>query len=169
MKRLLTGLVLGLVVGALFGYGLFRVLPDAMSGVLGYAFAAIVGVVIGLVAGKPIWAKGAGVEAGLKAGIGALLGCGLLLGLRYVPFHVPALADVPAEQLGRHVIGSLAAISTLLAVFYELDNSGGDDDATKHAPTRKRVSAPPGSKRVGAASPADEGDDEAAAPGKRKV
>ena len=168
LKRLLTGLVLGLVVGSIFGYALFRVAPDAMSGVLGYAFAALVGVVIGLVAGKPIWAKGAGVEAGLKAAIGAVLGCGLLLALRYVPLHVPALGEVPAAQLGRHLIGSLAAISTLLAVFYELDNSG-DDDSAKHAPTRKRVTSPPTPKRLGTASAEDDDASEPPAPSKRKA
>src|SRR5258708_26985803 len=109
LKRLLIGLAVGILVGGLAGYGLFQVLPSAMAGGLGYVFAAVVGVLVGLVAGKPIWAKGAAVEAGLKAGIGALLACAILFGLRFLSFHVPALAGIPEATLGRHAVGALAA------------------------------------------------------------
>ena len=139
LKRLGLGLAIGIVLGALLGYGLSQIPGSLMAGALGYVFAAVTGVVVGLVAGKPIWAKGAGVEAGLKAGIGALLSCALLFGLRFLSFSVPGMAGIASAPIGQHPVGALVAISTLLAVFYELDNSGGEEDIEKHAPTRKRV------------------------------
>lgn len=145
LKRLGFGLIIGVVLGGLLGYGLFQLIPSAMAGGLGYVFAAVTGVLVGLVAGKPIWAKGAAVEAGLKAGIGAALACGILFGIRFLGFSLPEIAGIPSKAIGYHAIGSLLAISTVLAVFYELDNSGDEED--KNAPTRKRVSVPPGGKK----------------------
>lgn len=164
LKRLLLGLVIGLVLGGGIAYGLFKVLPDAMSGGLGYVFVAITGILVGLVAGKPIWAKGALIEAGLKATIGAALACGLLFGLRFLHLDIPSIADIPSGEIGRHAITSLAGIATLLAVFYELDNSGGgEDEDAKNAPTRQRVSQAPGKSRVD-----DLADEDDAAPAKSK-
>lgn len=163
LKRLLLGLVIGLVVGGGIAYGLFQLLPGAMAGGLGYVFAAVTGILVGLVAGKPIWAKGALIEAGLKATIGAALACGLLFGLRFLHVDIPAIADIPHEEIGRHAITSLASIATLLAVFYEIDNSGGDEADAKNAPTHQRVSQVPGKSRV-----ADIADEEDSAPAKSK-
>lgn len=128
LKRLLVGLVLGVVIGGLVGFGLFQLWGGAMAGVLGYAFAAATGVLVGLVAGKPIWAKGAQIEAGLKAFVGALLSMGILFGIRFLGVTIPEVAGIPAAEIGRHAVGSLVAIATVLAVFYELDNTGGDDE-----------------------------------------
>lgn len=144
LKRLLVGLVLGVVIGGLLGYGLFQVLPTVMTGVLGYAFAAATGVLVGLVAGKPIWAKGAQIEAGLKAFVGALLSMGILFGIRFIGLTIPAVAGIPAAELGHHAIASLMAISTVLAVFYEIDNTGGDEeegDKKRVAPEKARIAA----------------------------
>jgi hypothetical protein len=129
LKRLVVGLILGLVIGGLIGYGLFQVLPTVMGGVLGYAFAAATGVIVGLVAGKPIWAKGGAIEAGLKAFVGALLACGMLFGLRFLSLKIPALAGFPEAEIGRHPLASLMAISTLLALFYEADNTPEPEEA----------------------------------------
>ncbi len=160
LKRLLVGLVIGIVAGAALGFGLMQLLANPMSGALGYAFAAVTGVLVGLVAGKPIWAKGALVEAGLKAFIGALLACGLLFGLRFVPLTLPAIAGARAAQLGEHAFGALTVVATLLAVFYEVDNTGGDEPAVdKNAPTRKRVEGP-SSKRPGAAAELEAAEEE---------
>ena len=147
LKRLVFGLVIGILVGGAAGYGLFQVLPTAMAGGFGFVFAALVGVLVGLVAGKPIWAKGAAIEAGLKAIIGAALGCAILFGLRFLGFSVPAMAGIGEAVVGRHPVGSLLAIATVLAVFYEIDNSGGGEEQDKNAPTRKRVEGGPSSKK----------------------
>lgn len=133
LKRLLVGLLIGVVLGGLLGYGLFQVLPTAMAGILAYAFAAATGVLVGLVAGKPIWAKGAAVEAGLKAFVGALLAMGILFGIRFIGVTIPAMAEFPAAELGRHPLTALGAIAVLLSVFYELDNTGGDEEEAPKA------------------------------------
>jgi hypothetical protein len=146
LKRLVVGLILGILVGGLAGYGLFQVLPTAMATGFGYFFAAVVGVLVGLVAGKPIWAKGALIEASLKAVIGAALGCAILFGIRFLGFTIPAVAGIPAAEVGKHAVGSLLAVATLLAVFYEIDNSGGDDK-DENAPTRARVEGGAGDKK----------------------
>src|SRR5271170_1592032 len=88
LRRLLIGLVLGLVVGGLAAAGLVAGLHmtmfDAGTGgiVLAYIAAALTGVLTGLVAGKPIWASGAKIEAGLKAFFGALIAGGLMFAAR---------------------------------------------------------------------------------------
>ncbi len=159
LKRLVVGLVLGVLIGGLFGFGLAQASTSLMAGGLGYLLAAAVGVLTGLVAGKPIWAKGAQIEAGLKAFFGALLGAGILLGLRFVPLSLPGLAGIPAAELGRHAVASLAAVSTLLAIFYELDNTDAPAEEEK-----KRVDTSAGTKsRV-----ADEGLDDEAEPAAEK-
>jgi len=164
LKRLLVGIILGVVIGGLLGYGLFQLLPAAMAGLLGYAFAAATGVLVGLVAGKPIWAKGAQIEAGLKAFVGALLSMGILFGIRFVGLTIPAIADIPAAELGRHAIASLVSISTLLAIFYELDNNGSEGD---EASDKKRIAAPGDKTRI-AAGADDEALDEEEQPAAKK-
>ena len=60
---------------------------------MAYLGAALTGVLIGLVAGKPIWAKDAKIEAGMKAFVGALLATGLMYAARRfltMPFPVAA-------------------------------------------------------------------------------
>jgi hypothetical protein len=141
LRRLLVGLILGLLIGGFAGYGLLQVWPMAMAGALAYALAAAVAVFVALVAGKPIWAKGAIIEVGLKAVVGAALGAGLLFGLRFVPLSIPTLdlpvlGTVAGAQLGRHLFGALISVATLLSVFYELDN---DDTAEADAPKKARV------------------------------
>jgi hypothetical protein len=168
VKRLGIGLAIGIVLGGLLGYGLFQVLPWGMAGGLGYVFAAVTGILVGLVAGKPIWAKGAGVEAGLKAAIGAVLGCALLFGLRFLSFKVPTIADIPGDIVGRHPIGALLAISTALAVFYEIDTSGDEEQVDKNAPTRKRVEEG-GGKKLRAGVDGDEEERPAASKKKGKA
>jgi hypothetical protein len=167
LKRLLVGLVIGVVAGGALGFGLLQLLSDPMGGALGYAFAAITGVLVGLVAGKPIWAKGALVEAGLKAFVGALLACGLLLGLRYVPVELPGLAGATSAKLGYHAFGALMSVATLLSVFYEIDNTGGDEEEAKGGAAKKRV-AGPAPKGLGAAAELDELEDEELGGGKAR-
>jgi hypothetical protein len=160
LKRLVVGLLLGLVIGGLLGYGLFSVFPTAMGGILAYAFAAVTGVIVGLVAGKPIWAKEGAIEAGLKAFVGALLGCGILFGLRFLSFKVPAVAMFPAEEIGKHPLASLMAISTVLAMFYEIDN-----DAPKDEP-KARIAGP--KSRVATDDDASLGEEEEAPRAKKR-
>jgi hypothetical protein len=165
LKRLLLGLVIGVVLGGLGGVGL-AALGLSMAGVLGYVFAAVMGVLVGLVAGKPIWAKGALVEAGLKSTIGALLACGLLFGLRFAPITLPGFdlggVAIKSASIGTHTLGALISIATLLATFYEIDNDGPARDDTSKG-TRVATGA-----RVSTGESDDDGEESAATPAKKR-
>jgi hypothetical protein len=147
LRRLFIGLALGLVVGGLLAAGLVAGLKvetflGSGGGALAYAAASLTGIVTGLVAGRPIWASGAKVEAALKALFGALLGAGAMFALRrwaggWAPdLHViggggpAAVGDLPAA--------SLPMIAAGLGALFELDNTG-DVEAAGSAAARKRV------------------------------
>ncbi len=134
LGRLLIGIVKGLIVGSLLGFGLVK-LGMAMPGaVIAYLAAALTGVVIGLVAGKPIWAKDAKIEAGTKAIVGALLGVGLMAAAHNwlmipLPFTLGPLSPEGAT-FGGFSMTALAGIAALLGGFYEADNDAADEDGT---------------------------------------
>jgi hypothetical protein len=132
LGRLFIGILKGLVVGSLLGLGLVK-LGFAMPGALiAYLAAAVTGIVIGLVAGKPIWAKDAKIEAGTKAFVGALLGLGLLAAARIwllvpIPISLGSLAPEGAT-LGGFAITALAGIAALLGGFYDADNDATSEE-----------------------------------------
>ena len=64
LGRLITGILKGLVLGGLVGFGLVKLGMAVPAAWLAYVAAAITGVLIGLIAGKPIWAPDARIEAG---------------------------------------------------------------------------------------------------------
>jgi hypothetical protein len=157
LRRLLIGLILGVIVGGLAAAALVAGLhiplfaADAGGTALAYVAAAVTGVLTGLVAGKPIWASGAKIEAGLKAFFGALLAAGLLFALRRwvhfqpdMAFLMPGVSvdDVKNAAIGDVPALALPAVAAVLGGFFELDNTGGsDEDKSKsEAPaTKKRV------------------------------
>jgi hypothetical protein len=166
LRRLLIGFVLGLVVGALLATGLVLGLKvaifDSSAGIaFAYLAAALVGVLTGLVTGKPIWASNAKVEAGLKAVVGALLGAGAMFALRQwaggLVLDLSALGAGGPAAVGSLPAASLPLIAATLGAFFELDNTG-EPEAPKPA-ERKRI-AP--TRANGARKPAigdtDEGD-----------
>lgn len=171
IKRLIVGLLLGAVLGAVAAAVLVQglgVVSFEGHAVLPYLSAAAVGVLAGLVAGKPIWAADGRIEAGLKAFFGMLLALGGMFVLqRWV--HVPV--DLTALKAGEGTLGQLPAaslplIGAILAGFFELDNSvGGDkekDEAKGGTSAEKKL-------RVAASDAASDGeDDEAAEPAAAK-
>jgi len=130
LKRLFVGIVLGLVMGSLVaaivvkGLGLM-----VFSPLLAYLFAAATGVVVGLVAGKPIWAQGGQIEAGLKAGFGALASAGLMYAVRrWLQLDVDLSAfGAGAGSVGDLPAASLPLIAGALAGFYSADNTPEGD------------------------------------------
>jgi hypothetical protein len=153
LRRLFVGLVLGLVVGALVAAGIvaglgIRVFAGAGGAVLAYVAAAVTGVLTGLVAGKPIWASGAKVEAGLKAFFGALIAAGVMFALRQWAgswtIDLPAIGVNGATAIGDLPAASLPLLAAVLGGFFELDNTRqdeGDDKGAGAAKGRQRVSA----------------------------
>jgi hypothetical protein len=140
LGRLIVGIVKGLVVGGLIGFGLLQLGFAVLPAWLAYIAAAITGVVIGLIAGKPIWAKDARIEAGMKAVVGAFLGAGLMFAARkWLTMYLPTtllsqlgvMTKSDAITLGYFPITSLAAIAALLGGFYDADNTPEPEGAAK--------------------------------------
>lgn len=136
LGRLLIGIVKGLIVGGLVGFALAKLGFAAPGAVVAYLAAALSGVLVGLIAGKPIWAKDAKIEAGMKAFVGALLAAGLMyVARRWLTMPVPVpLGELGAGSESANTFGALAitsvpAITALLGGFYEADNTPGDDTA----------------------------------------
>jgi len=125
MKRF----ALGLIKGALLGAGIALILGKALGivtfvGLLGYALASATGVVVGLFAGKPFWAKGALIEVILKSGVGAVVAAAVLYGLRrWLPTAVD-LGPLGQGSLGELPAFALPLIAIMLGILFELDNTG---------------------------------------------
>ena len=153
LLRLLLGLLKGIVVGGLAGYGLAAAgfaLPAAW---MAYAAVAVVGCLMALIAGKPIWAKGARIEVGLKAAAGAAIACGLLfVARRWVNVDLPIdLSKIGIEAkgatLGSLSITSFAMVAALLGGFFDADHDpSADEEDVKGAPRagKKRIAADAG-------------------------
>jgi hypothetical protein len=155
LKRLLVGLVLGVVIGGVVAAavvkGLGVVSFTATGGALGgpalaYLAAIATGVLAGLVAGKPIWAKGAWIEVALKAFFGSLLAAGAMFALRKWGNVSVNLQALGSGTLGDLPATSLPIISTVLGIFYELDNTDAPEAEAEAkggaAAANKRVAAP---------------------------
>ncbi len=157
LRRLLIGLFLGVIVGGLAAAALVAGLhiplfaADTGGTVLAYLAAAVTGVLTGLVAGKPIWASGAKIEAGLKAFFGALIAAGLMFALRkWGNFQAPDVAflmpGADPDLVHKALVGdvpalALPAVAAVLGGFFELDNTGSADkgDAKDAPKSKKRV------------------------------
>jgi hypothetical protein len=121
---------------------------DTGGTVVAYLAAAVTGVLTGLVAGKPIWASGAKIEAGLKAFFGALIATGLMFALRkWGNLQAPDIAllmpNADPDLVHKALIGdvpalALPAVAAVLGGFFELDNT---NDGGEEKKTGKRVAA----------------------------
>jgi hypothetical protein len=142
LKRLTIGVFEGLMLGVLAALVSVKLLGlTSFGGLIAYACAVVVGVLVGLVAGKPIWARDAKIEAGLKAVVGGVLGGVALWALRrWGGLHVDLSAfGAGAGRLGDLPAASLPLIATLLSVLFELDNTGDASSGAGASGSRTRV------------------------------
>jgi hypothetical protein len=149
LRRLLVGLVIGFIVGGLVAAGMvaglhivdFAFITGGVA--LAYVAAAVTGVLTGLVAGKPIWASGAKIEAGLKAFFGALIGVGLMFALRQwvrVSLDLGGIGAGGPDMIGNLPAVSLPLVAAVLGGVFELDNTVEKEQAAKEtSSTKKRV------------------------------
>jgi hypothetical protein len=150
LRRFLLGLTEGLVLGLALGVASARGLGLGSPGaVVALLLGAGAGFGIGLVAGRPIWARDAKTEALLKAAAGALGGLGLSFALRrWLNVHVDlSMFSLGAGAAGQLSVVTLPVITTLLALFFELDDDG--------ARAAKRPLIPDREKQRVAGEPAD--------------
>ena len=131
---------LGFGLASVRGFGLYA--PNALTRAL---LASAVGLLVGLIAGRPVWAHGAKTEAALKGFAGALVGAGLSLALGH---WLTAPVDLSPFALGvgpaGHLLAlNLPAIACALALFFELDDSGVAASKPRGpAPEQKRRLSP---------------------------
>jgi hypothetical protein len=171
LKRLISGIVIGLVLGAIAAAAVIKGLHVlAFAGpMLAYVAALATGAVVALVAGKPVWAKGAWIEVGLKAFFGSLLAAGAMFALRkwgVIPLDLSSFGAGPAERipLGLLPAASLPIIATVLSIFFEIDNTDAPEEqapSKQGAKPQLRVAASAGAaSSKGARVAKDEGDGE---------
>jgi hypothetical protein len=165
LKRLILGVLIGLLVGAAAAAALVSGLHvEAFTGEFGaliaYGAAVATGAVTGLVAGKPIWAPSAKIEAGLKAFFGTFLAAGAMFALRQWgqgwSIDLAALHAGGPAPVGALPAASLPLIAAVLGGLFELDNSKEDAEPAE----RKRVapSVATSKARAAAADPGSEDD-----------
>jgi len=128
--RIIVGLVKGLIVGGAVGYGLLRL--GWTSGALAYVACAIVGALVGVVAGRAPWKAETIWTPVLKMVVGAGIGVGLAaLGMHFGPdsevYVQPlrtGLEHVPFRS------GPIMApiIGIIYGVFVEWDDGGSKKD-----------------------------------------
>jgi len=136
LKRTLAALLEGAVPGAAVAFGLSKLGVDGAGAM--YAAAALVGVLTGLVAGRPIWAKAAKIEGLLKAVAGAFISVVVLYALRkWLPGFRVDLAELGTGPVGTVPWVALPGIGVALATVLEVDDAFG---AEPTAPVRRRVS-----------------------------
>ena len=127
LRRLLLGLAEGLALGLALGVAAARGIGLASpGGAVALLLGALAGFATGLVAGRPIWARNAKTEALLKAAAGAVAGAGVSFALRR---WLSVAVDLTSFSLGAGPAGHLPAltvpaVTTLLALFFELDDDG---------------------------------------------
>ena len=141
MVKLLVGLLKGAAIGGAVGYGAVA-LADATGFKNWWLTVGLIGALVGLFVGKPLWAllkdkNQTNIIALIKAAFGFGVGCGLyaLLAKAWAPD--PELLVVADQKLlyWPPTVGAL--IGGLYGGFVELDDSIGDDAKKKSEPPKK--------------------------------
>lgn len=129
--RLILGFIKGALASAVFAAALVYGLKlTSWAAPLAFTMAVVAGIFTGLIAGKPIWQKGAKTEAILKAVVGAGLAAGAMYAARKwltMPFDLGPLSE-GSVPLGEIPVATVSLICLTIAIFYELDNTGGGPD-----------------------------------------
>lgn len=169
LRRLVMALSEGLVIGLTLAVAAERAFGlGANGGVTACVLGAATGFVVGLVAGRPVWARDGKTEALLKAGAGALGGAGLAFAAAH---WLKETVDLRAFHLGAGPAGQLPAlvlplIATALALFFELDHDGAARPTTRIAATSREQRSV--SSRVRTVELAEPDPDEAVDPEQRR-
>ncbi len=135
MVRVLFGLLKGAIVGGGVAYGLLRL---GLSGnVWAYLACALVGTVVGLVAGRAPWKAETIWTPVLKMVVGAGIGAGLAaLGLRVLPDRSFVVNGLGTLSLAGAPILSVA-VGVLYGLFVEIDDGGTATNAKPEKPKKR--------------------------------
>jgi hypothetical protein len=123
MLRVILGLIKGAIVGGGIGFGLLQL--GWSGGFFAYVACALVGALVGLVAGRAPWKAETIWTPVVKMVFGAIVGAGLCA----VGFHLLPDPSFKVAQFGELHLhsGILLApiIGVLYGIFVEVDDGGG--------------------------------------------
>ncbi|MDX2087220.1 MAG: hypothetical protein SFX73_05195 [Kofleriaceae bacterium] len=145
MVKLLVGILKGAVIGGALGYGLMSLYSALGFEANPWVTYGLIGAVVGLFVGKPIWAlirdkNSTSVVAILKSVFGFGVGCGLYALIAKAWGPELAVSTVPNVFAWPPALGG--AIGAVYGGFVELDDAIGDDKAAdskeKPAPAKKK-------------------------------
>ncbi len=141
MVRIIVGLIKGAIVGGGIAYGLLRL--GFLSPFWVYLACALVGAVVGVVAGRAPWKAETIWTPVLKMVVGAGIGAGLAaLGLKFMPEQTFNIAGVGELSLASAPVLS-AAVGVLYGMFVELDDGGDKTDAADDKGDKKKPAKKP--------------------------
>ena len=136
MLRVIVGLIKGAIVGGGVAFGLLKLGLSTAGGAWAYLACALVGALVGVVAGRAPWKADTIWTPVLKMVVGAGVGAGLAaLGLHFLPertFHVNNLGDVGLASAPLLSVG----VGLLYGLFVEVDDGGNKGEPEKK-PTRR--------------------------------
>ncbi len=138
MLKLVVGILKGAIIGGALGYGAFA-LKEATDFANPWLTYGAICALVGLIAGRPIWAlwrdKNATTWVGvLKAAFGFGIGCGLYALIHRV-WNPAAIVVQGVGNVFEWPVALGGAIGAVYGGFVELDDAIGDDK--KPAPTQQ--------------------------------
>jgi hypothetical protein len=143
--KLVVGILKGAVIGSALGYGAFA-LKEATELANPWLTYGVVGALVGLVAGRPIWSllrdKNATAWVSiLRAAVGFGVGCGLYAVIAKV--WNPSAINVGDYNIFTWQVTLGGAIGGVYSGLIELDDSIGDDKKPGAEPARPGQTATP--------------------------
>jgi hypothetical protein len=139
--KLVVGLLKGAVIGGAVGYGAYALL-NATGFSNGFLTYGVVGMLVGLLVGRPLWSlirdKSSTTWVGvIKAMVGFGIGCGLYA------IVAKAWAPAPMNVGGYNLFGWQpflgGMIGAVYGAFVELDDASGDDAKALAAVQKKQI------------------------------
>ena len=136
MVRVILGFIKGAIIGGGIGFGLLRL--GWTTSILAYLACALVGAVVGVVAGRAPWKAETICTPVVKMIVGAVIGVGLCaVGYKLLPnpsFHLQDLGEL--ELHSGPVLAPLIGI--LYGIFVEVDDGGSKPVAAAEAEPKKK-------------------------------
>ena len=141
MVKLLVGLLKGAAIGGAVGYGAYA-LADATGFGNAWLTYGLIGALVGLFVGRPLWAllkdkNTTNIIAIIKAAFGFGVGCGLYALVAKVWAPDPDMLVIGEYPLLYWPPTLGAAIGGVYGGFVELDDSIGDDSTGKKKPAKQ--------------------------------
>jgi hypothetical protein len=136
MLRLVLGVLKGTIVGAAVGYGAWKV--GLGGGPLSFVVYGLVGALVGVICGKPLWRQETLFTPLLKSIFGFAIGVGLFYGARKIlgGMHLSLATGMGAPDRPLVEIPFLLGpvIGALWGILIEVDDSVGAKPAPKSEP-----------------------------------